>query len=477
MVATVPAALAAYDDPTRHRVWQWGRGSTKTTTAQAWLLELALQYPDVAVIYMLNTAIRAKAVAWPDFKKWNREQQLRGKTNDTDLTLTLDNGSRVFVTGADRMDLFDRKRGIKRVIGVGLGEAQDWDPETLEYAVTKVFAPRLGDMEASHGIKGRMVIEGTGTYKHGFFYRAATDDKELGEPLGFGNKHRLTQWDNPHIADPDGEFVAACKLSGVRFWKLAEPIYNLPTSKPRWYDTDDELTRREWFADNNEGSSDLKIFKKITTCRRDELPTGPADMLVTGGDYGTVDAMATASWPVWQSLPWVPLCETNREFGLGNSGMVRSHRQAAHEAAKKYGVRDENLYLVGDGGGLGKGLVMDIAEAEDAADVDAIEKKLPKAVYARQFASDLAIGTLRICEDEKELIAELKKLEWDPQKPGERIRGHVPDRVDAAMYGGRKAKSLHLYEPPPPEEDPDVVLERRIQAGLRYVKDDNPYAD
>jgi hypothetical protein len=437
-------------------------------------MEQALKYPDVALIYLLNTAVRAKAVLWPDFVRWNRDYELEGKTNGTELTVTFPNGSRIFVSGADRMELFDRKRGIKRVIGVVLGECQDWDPETLEYAVTKVFAPRMGDMEASHGIKGRIILEGTGTYPRGYFYRASTDDPRLGEGLGFGNKIKLTQWDNPHIKDPDGEFVAACKMGGVKYWKLDKPVYSSPGSRARWYDTDDELTRREWFAENNEGTSDLKIFKTITTCKRSELPTR-FEELVVGGDYGTVDAMTTGVWGLNNKHPWVPLIETNKEYGLSNSKMVRSHRQAGNDASVKYSVRMEHVHFVGDGGGLGKGLVMDIVDAEQDSEVDAVEKKLPKAVYLRQFASDLADGYARICEDETEIIEELKSLEWDPQHVGERVRGHVPDRVDAASYSWRKAKTIHVYEPPIPAEDPDVLLERRIQAGLRYVKDHNPY--
>lgn len=455
-------------------MFQWGRGSSKTTTAQRWVLDWALRYPDVALIYLLNTQIRAKQVLWPDFCKWNREEDLKGKTHGTDLTITFENGSRIFVSGADRMDLFDRKRGIKRVVGVVLGECQDWEPTTLEYAVTQVFAPRLGDMEATHGIKGRIILEGTGTYKTGYFYRAATDDPKFGEPLGFGNKVRLTQWDNPYIKDPDGEFQEACRMRGARCWKLSEPVYSNPGARPRWYDTDDELTRREWFAENNQGSSELKIFKKITTCKRSEIPK-QVDELVIGGDYGTVDAMTTAVWALQKHCPFVPLVETNREFGLSNSKMVRSHRQAGHDAAAKYGVAKEQLYYVGDGGGLGKGLVMDIADAEQESDVDAVEKKLPKAVYLRQFASDLADGYARICEDETELLEEMSLLEWDPQKVGERVRGHVPDRIDAASYAWRRAKQIHAYEPPPPPEDPDDALERRIQEQMRRQRDYSPY--
>jgi hypothetical protein len=466
-----PGSLAAYEDMTRHRVWQWGRGSSKTTTAQYFLLEMALGTPDVACIFMVNTAVRAKAVAWPDFVRWNREYKLGGKVNGSDLTITFPNGSRVFVTGADRMDLFDRKKGIKRILAVVLSEAQDWLTSVLDYAVTKVFAPRLGDLEAKYGLKGRIIIEGTGTKKRGYFYRAATDDPALGPSLEFGNAHKLTQWHNPHIADPDGEFVAACKLGGVHYRKLETPVV-LPGARPRHYDTDDELTRREWFGENNDGASDLQIFKvpQTSLVKRAMVPTKDLEVLCSV-DLGTVDACAVVTYVWTLHDPNIYLVETVQQYGLAGDDQVRFAQEVAKRQARTYGLDLDDVTIVGDGAGQGKALLMMAKKAQGFEDLESAEKR-DKVPNVRLMAGVLKAetGTLKICDDEKEFLDELKSPEWHPDFVGERIRGHVPDRVDAAYQGFRRARELHVYEPAPPEKTKLQLVEEKIQAGLKAAR-------
>jgi hypothetical protein len=450
MVAAIPKALEAYDDPARHRVWAAGRGASKTTTAQAFLVDLALQYPGVTTIHLSNTALRAKDITWPDYTRWSNEHSLGCEINRTTGTFTFPNGSRLMVSGADREELFDRKRGLKNLAGIVFDECQDWHPDRLEYACTKVFGPRLGDVEGKYGIKGRMLLIGTGTKRQGFFYRAFHD-----RTMGFGAK-TWTQWDNPFIKDPQGEYEAACRLSGV---DPANP---------------DEKTRREWFGEFNDGSSDKNVFRLTpeSVSPRARLPK--ADYLVVAGDYGTVDACSVAVWLVSNASTSIHMVESRKEYGLAASQQVRFHRQVAAEAAKTYKVKDEQLYFVGDGGNIGKALVMDIAMAEDASEVEST-KKTDKVPFCRLMAGDLRNGYAKICDDMQAFMEDLRLPEWHPDHHGEKLYGHMPDTVDAAIYGYRRAKSLHAYEPPIPAEDPDVLLERRIQEGLRYVKDHNPY--
>ncbi len=446
-------SLEAYCDETRHRVWACGRGAAKTTTAQLWLLATALTYDGCTVVIIANTAIRAKDITWPDFVRWNNEFHLGGETNKTTGTITFPNGSRLMVSGADRPELFDRKRGLKKLAAVVFEECQDWEPGRLEYAATKVFGPRLGDVEKEFGIKGRMLFIGTGTKTRGFFYRAFSDPS-----LGFGAK-RWTQWDNPHIADAQGEFEAACKLTGV---DPKDP---------------DELTRREWFAEFNDGSSSLQIFRVAPVCLvpRAAVPTGKDIRLVIAGDYGTIDAAAAACWLYTPRDPRRYLVRATKEYGLGSSGQVKFVRDFAAQMRAEYRPV-YTPHVVGDGGGLGKALMMDLKATERASEVESAEKG-DKVPNFRMLAGELRTGTSVIVDDLKEIIEEFKIPEWHPDFVGEKIRGHVPDQIDAASYGWRKAKELHTYAAPAPEVDEEEARERKraAQAAAARKLQDNPW--
>jgi hypothetical protein len=457
-----PAALEAHDDPAQLRVWDAGRGSAKTTTAQYGLLEAAHEVDNCAVVYMVDTAIRAKAIAWPDFVRWNQEYNLVGRTNGTELSITFPNGSRLFVTGADRMDLFDRKRGIKRIWMVVIEEAQDFDSATLKYAVTKVFMPRLGDLELETGRKARIIVAGTGSNDTGYFHELATNRE-----LGFSRCKKWDQWCNPYIADPDGAFVSACKAAQVKYRKLDEPIYSRPDAKPRWYDTDDEATRREWFAEFNSGGT-LQIFRvpPEALIARSLLPQKNI-RLVIGADFGTVDAAAAALWIFSPLHHELYLAEVEQDFGLSSNGQVKFVRECARKWAEKYPGAIGTPVIAGDGGGLGKSLVLSLKEAEKLYEVDSAEKT-DKVPNIRLMAGALRDASIRIVDDLKTLLVLLKEPKWDPDHIGEQIAGHMPDPVDAAYLGHRKAKELHyVAPPPPPPPDPEEELERRWQEQQR----------
>lgn len=438
----IPAAVASYEDPTRHRARPWGRGSSKTTTEQYELLGVAQEIPRCSVVYMSDTIGRARDVVWDELVEW--AEPVGGKPNASRLTITLPNRSRVFVTGADKIKLFNRKRGIKRLALVVLDEAQDWESAVLEYAVTKVFMSRLGDLEKRFGIKGRIVLSGTGAKDAGYWHDVCTNPE-----LGFGVSY-VTQWDNPHIADPDGEFRDACKAAKAVCIELKEPIPSPhPGGRPRWVDTEDQMLRREWFAEFNGGGA-LQVFRPPwTTCPRALLPTRDVNLVVCA-DFGTVDAAAAACWLYTPHDGRKYLARVTKDTGLSASKQVKFVRQFAEDCRREYQPAFKP-YIVGDGGGLGKALILDIQEAEGGWEVDPAEKQ-DKVPNIRIMAGDLRDGTAVICEDLQDFMDDLKKPEWHPDHVGEKLKGHTPDQVDAAYMGYRKVKELHFLARPVPEK-------------------------
>lgn len=448
-------ARLALEDPARHRIWVWGRGSAKTTTAQFATIEAALAIPDCAVIVMLNTAIRARAVCWPDYVRWNREMELGGRVvGAPELCIHFKNGSRLYVTGADRMDLFDRKRGIKRIALVVLVEGQDWDPEVLKYAVTKVFAPRLGDLEATHGVKGRIIIEGTGNRRSGFYYRAATGEKEEGkedaEDLGFGRAIKLTQWDNPHIADPDGEFREACRLAGVKCWKLDAPVFSNLGARPRWYDTDDEMTRREWFAEFNDGATEHNIMPEFVAQLQALIPGG---RIVVGVDIGAVHKTACTAYWLHRNHPGIILFKSREKATPGTTAQLAFIDEFV---AEMEGLSTQEVLVALDPAG-GKALIPELAKLRGENRFMPAEKT-DKGVNLELMSDDLRTGFLTVMPGNDTLVKHLRDLERDPKKALDgktEVLGHTPDDVDSSLYGWRLARKLYSYEAPVVKEESD----------------------
>lgn len=471
-----PASLAAFDDPVRHRIWAAGRGAAKTTTVQWSAILAALTTDECSVLYVSDTKERAKTVAWDDLVKWSAD--FGGDPNINERTITFPNHSKIYVTGADSKKIFNRKRGIKRIKLVIFDEAQDWLDEILEYAITKVFMPRLGDLEAKHGIKGRIIVAGTGTRKDSYFaqlfFRA-----QKGEAEDWSAK-TWTQWDNPHIADPDGEFKSACEAAGVEFVDLSEaPIPSaFQDGRSRRVDSPDELTRREWFAEFNKGGS-LQILRvpdvHVVPTEEFQKILKRLTHFVLAVDFGTIDACAVVVWGWCESINRIFLVRVAKDVGLAGSEQVRFARSVVAEFSGR-GL----IAIVGDPGGGGKGLIKDIQKGENFYEVEAAEKS-DKVPALRLWGADLKTGFCAIPEHEKEMISAMERPEWKPDADsqlGVKVRGHMPDEVDAGLYGWRRAKEFFVYREPGPELTPEQQRELRYaeEYARRREKEENPWS-
>lgn len=80
-----------------------GRKFGKTTYARKKALEW-LAPPNSTVWYLNPTYKQGKLIAWADFKRMIPQEALKRKPNDTDLTITLKNGSELYLMGSDEPD-------------------------------------------------------------------------------------------------------------------------------------------------------------------------------------------------------------------------------------------------------------------------------------------------------------------------------------------------------------------------------------
>lgn len=93
----------------RYKIVRSGRKFGKTTYAIYQSIKW-LGKPNSQVWYLSATYKQAKLIAWQEFKHLIPQEALKRKPNDTDLTITLKNGSELYLIGTDEMDAL---RGLK----------------------------------------------------------------------------------------------------------------------------------------------------------------------------------------------------------------------------------------------------------------------------------------------------------------------------------------------------------------------------
>jgi hypothetical protein len=102
-LALTPKQMEIYESPARYKIVRAGRKFGKTTYA----LYQALKWlgpPNSNVWWLCQTYKQAKLIAWMEFKKLIPAESMKRKPNDTDLTITLKNGSMLYLMGTDEAD-------------------------------------------------------------------------------------------------------------------------------------------------------------------------------------------------------------------------------------------------------------------------------------------------------------------------------------------------------------------------------------
>lgn len=102
-LSLTPCQKAIFEHVSRYKIIRAGRKFGKTTYA----LYQALKWlgpPGSRVWFLTSTYKQGKLIAWADFKRLIPSDAMKKKPNDTDLTITLKNGSELSVLGTDDMD-------------------------------------------------------------------------------------------------------------------------------------------------------------------------------------------------------------------------------------------------------------------------------------------------------------------------------------------------------------------------------------
>ena len=128
------------DDQTRFRVLVAGRRFGKSFLAMNEVAKVA-RYPDKRIFMIYPTYRQARQIIWEEFKTRLRDINWLQKVNETDLTFTLKNNTKISLRGADNADSL---RGVSLDMAVfdefAMIEQQAW---------TEVIRPALSDRQGS----------------------------------------------------------------------------------------------------------------------------------------------------------------------------------------------------------------------------------------------------------------------------------------------------------------------------------------
>jgi hypothetical protein len=156
-----------------------GRGAGKTSAELMRMIRVMVRRDRANCIYIASTRDSAQRIAWADLKRIVAGLGLSGATwNESKLTLTLPNASKLYLFGADDMADIDKLRGVTWH-EVAVDECASIKIEILAYLLDEVIGWRLA---------GAIVLLGTpGDRLDGLFYLASAPG--TGEHRPYTDRH------------------------------------------------------------------------------------------------------------------------------------------------------------------------------------------------------------------------------------------------------------------------------------------------
>lgn len=216
-----PQQIRFIHDPSKLKALFCTRRSAKSYTAGLYLIHEALSNPGCNCLFVGLTRASAKGIIWKDIlRAINNQFGLGAEFNQTELTMTLSNGSVIAVTGVDAdQDEMDKLLGRKyRLVTIDEASMYTVNVHNLVYGV---LGPAMVDPNAG-GQRGTICLMGTASdFPTGLFFDVTTG-KERGWKL-----FEWTAHDNPYVARQWQE--ALSEIAAER------PLYMETPQFKQWY--------------------------------------------------------------------------------------------------------------------------------------------------------------------------------------------------------------------------------------------------
>jgi hypothetical protein len=432
--------VAFINDTARFKTAVCSRRSGKTIACAAHLISVAIANAGRVCVYITLSRANAKKIIWGEVLEINRNYQLGGVPNETDLSLKFPNGSVVYFSGASDKSEIDKFRGLAITLCY-LDECQSF-PGFIENLVEEVITKALFDYS------GTLCLIGTpGPIPQGYFYQCATSSE--------WSHHAWTMFENPHLVLKSG--------------KTPETIVKEEITR-KGVGIDDPTIQRECFGRWVVDPTSLVFVYDADINHFDRLP----DLVhsweyIIGVDLGFNDADAVAVIGFNTQTKAAYLVEESIKTHQGITELVEGQLDPL---VKQYNP----MRIVMDTGGVGLKVAEEIRRRYGMA-VQAAEKT--RKMEFIEILND-AMRTERFFAKKTTRFAEETKLiEWDwdkstPDKLKISDRFHS-DIADAVLYAFRE--SLHwMFEPEKPKvkagtpqwmKEQEQLMEQQLERQLQ----------
>lgn len=396
---SMPAQYSFVIDTSRNIAAWTTRRAGKTTGLAHRFLRTLLRHPNCFCPYIALTRDSARNIMWQILQTECERFGIGANFTESNLTMTLNNGSRLQLFGADMKNFINRLRGIKTP-GAAIDEAQSFRGH-IEELIDDVLVP--GTLDYSDGW---IAVTGTpGPVPQGFFY----DITETGKH-GY-SIHSWSLFDNPYLPDPK-KFVDELKVK--KGWTA-----NNPTLLREYYG--------KWILDTDS----LLVHYNNNLNHYASLPIANWTYLL-GIDLGfnDADALAVLAWS-----PTQPATYLVEELITEKQGLTDLTKQIIM-LNEKYDFSK----MVIDEGGLGKKLAEEMRRqhnipvhpADKARKMEAIAF-LNDALRTKRF---FAKSNSRFAQDS--YLVQIDKDKTTPDKIVIKDSFHS-DIIDATLYAFRES--------------------------------------
>jgi hypothetical protein len=420
-------------DPWKLKALFCTRRASKSYTGGLYLVEEALNYDACNCLYIGLTRLSAKGIIWKDvLKEINKRKNLEMNFNGTELTATTQNGSIIYVTGADAdEDEMEKLLGKKyRLVIIDEAASFTIDLRRLIYGILKPATVDQG---------GSICLLGTsGNLTSGLFFDVTTG-KEQGWKL-----FTWTAFDNPHVAKQWQEELDDIRINRPAF--METPLFK------QWY-------LNEWVIDLEKLVYRFAYNRNEYTDLSNHLLSKKGWQFVLGVDLGydpDPSAFVVVAFHEHDTSLYIVDCFKQTEMDVTDVANKIKWYKSIYEIDR----------VVIDG--ANKQAVMEIQKRHDIGLTTA--DKTGKVDFIQIMNAEMIQGKIKLSKECQPLKDEYLNLIWNEKSLKKEEHPNCPNHLcDAALYAWR---FCYQFLSQMPKQQPNLRDKNQYVAHTKKLMDE-----